>query len=786
MDSRIHSTGTSLQTGFGLVAWLETTKIILPLRAVDCRFQVSGDLLSVEIDQVFHQNNSQALDCLYTFPLPAGAAVHRCEMHVNGRVIRARVEEEARARELAAEHKAAGHRTALVEMDRENLFSLSLGNLQPGDVVIVRLAYFQTLTRLQDWSSFHIPFCPGVKYIPGKPLLRSASGRGTSDDTDQVPDASRISPPRMDPGSEDAATLFIQGFVDDPDTRIRDLSSPSHPVMVRDGEKQFQVGLADGCSLPDQDFVLRWNETAAEEAGVAAWSWTTGEETYAMVRIMPPAALGREEVEKAKQVETDVYFLLDHSGSMQGLKWEKTAQAFLEFLKAMKEGDRAWLTLFSHGFQDFAEKPLPARRLLADDRAMGLPALPPGGGTEVVPALAHVVGKIAGLSKDRRVVMVLITDGQIGNEHEVLELLRKSPDLTLHVLGIDTAPNDAFLKALSDQHGGSWHQMHPNDDLVGTVRRLGARLRPAVLESLKVPAGWESASRLPARVYLGQSTVLLLKRVSSDGASELELSGQRAGGQAWTSTLGFRKGSEAVQKLWQRSRMDTWLSAGKSEQAIELAKSANLICRGAAFIAWDESQKVIVSRKEVFQPVMFRDAGISSLRGVVGFASRSSSPRAHLLFSEPTDMAADEGIDAFSQSPSQPVAGGGISGHVDYFMDLRLSEISEDDYLSSFAAKLMADPWKQATESSRKAWAQFVAHILRWLASLEKGRRGRPCRALGEILASQPLDRSLSDEVIRRLLSWLEFSMSRNYAERVEAMAAIECMRAQLPSSGTP
>ena len=74
------------------------------------------------------------MDCLYTFPLPAGAAVYRCEMHVNGRVIRARVEERERAREIAREQKAAGRRTDLVEMERENLFTLALGNLQPGDM----------------------------------------------------------------------------------------------------------------------------------------------------------------------------------------------------------------------------------------------------------------------------------------------------------------------------------------------------------------------------------------------------------------------------------------------------------------------------------------------------------------------------------------------------------------------------------------------------------------------------------------------------------------------------
>src|ERR1051325_5265578 len=101
------------QIEFGLIAWLQKTRIKLPLKGVECQFSVCGELLNVEIDQIFHQNNSHALDCLYTFPLPAGAAVYRCEMHVNGRLIRARVEAEERAREIVREKKAAGHRTAL-------------------------------------------------------------------------------------------------------------------------------------------------------------------------------------------------------------------------------------------------------------------------------------------------------------------------------------------------------------------------------------------------------------------------------------------------------------------------------------------------------------------------------------------------------------------------------------------------------------------------------------------------------------------------------------------------
>src|SRR6476469_3005176 len=91
---------TQKSAGFGLIAWLEKTRVALPLKGVECHFEVTGTVACVELDQIYHQNTNRALDCTYTFPLPAGAAVYRCELHVNGRVIRAKVEAKDEARRI--------------------------------------------------------------------------------------------------------------------------------------------------------------------------------------------------------------------------------------------------------------------------------------------------------------------------------------------------------------------------------------------------------------------------------------------------------------------------------------------------------------------------------------------------------------------------------------------------------------------------------------------------------------------------------------------------------------
>jgi hypothetical protein len=44
-----------------------------------------------------------------------------------------------------------------------------------------RFAYFEELDAWKDELALQIPFSPGVRYIPGEPLLRSNSGKGATD-----------------------------------------------------------------------------------------------------------------------------------------------------------------------------------------------------------------------------------------------------------------------------------------------------------------------------------------------------------------------------------------------------------------------------------------------------------------------------------------------------------------------------------------------------------------------------------------------------------------------------
>jgi Ca-activated chloride channel homolog len=625
---------------FGLISFLANSRITLPLVHIETRFRITGEFAAVEMEQVFEQTAREPLDVTYTFPLPGGAAVYRCEMQVNGRLIRACVMEEQEARRTVTEKKAAGHRTALVEMDRENLFTLQLGNAAPGDQIVIRFAYFEKLDRLGAGLSLRIPFCPGVRYIPGKPLLRKNRGLGSLDDTDQVPDASRLSPPRISATHPDAATLYLHGTLDADEVSLTTLNSITHPAVIRPADALLEVELAGEQHVPDRDFVLRWEETATTRAKSKAWVCQHSDATsatdhrYALLQLRAPTAESTTVV--SDDYSQDIYFLLDRSGSMEGQNWAQAALALHAFVRQLGARDRVWLTCFESSFQDFSDAPMLRDVLLADTGFQKLASLGTGGGTELLPALRHVLKKRSQYSKNQPARVILITDGQVGNENEIVRLMREPEQegLPIHCFGIDRAVNDAFLKNLARITGGRCTLMTPDDDIPAAVEKLAHTLRRPVLTGLKLQGGHMTTRETDQLPDLCAGDVLITPiRLQAESSGEVQITGYLPDGRAHTVSYDVSAplpDAEAPlpRLLWAHRRTRYLLETERQAEGIQLAIAHNLSCRGASFVAWDEAEKVSVAKREVYQP----SQGLDCSRSEASMAQRSP------LFAAPKRM----------------------------------------------------------------------------------------------------------------------------------------------------
>src|SRR5437899_117474 len=124
------------EAGFGA---LSTPKGNLPLKALGVRARVDGLLARTIVRQSFANPHAEPLEATYIFPLPDRAAVNRFVMRVGGRTIEGELQERAKAREAYEQALKAGHRAAIAEEERPDVFTMRVGNLPPNESIDVEL-----------------------------------------------------------------------------------------------------------------------------------------------------------------------------------------------------------------------------------------------------------------------------------------------------------------------------------------------------------------------------------------------------------------------------------------------------------------------------------------------------------------------------------------------------------------------------------------------------------------------------------------------------------------------
>ena len=133
------------------------------------------------------------MEASVVFPLPHDSAVDGMTMTVGEREIHAVIKERDEARKIYEQARNTGHTAALLDQERPNIFTQSVTNIPPSGKVLIKLSVIELLKYEAGVYEFAFPLVVGPRYIPGNPT--GAGDHGTMPDTDQVPDASRISPP---------------------------------------------------------------------------------------------------------------------------------------------------------------------------------------------------------------------------------------------------------------------------------------------------------------------------------------------------------------------------------------------------------------------------------------------------------------------------------------------------------------------------------------------------------------------------------------------------------------
>lgn len=152
-------------------------------------------------------------------------------------------------------------------------------------------------------------------------------------------------------------------------------------------------------------------------------------------------------------------FIIDISGSMYGNKMEETKKAVIECLKQLDIGDKFNIIPFESRFSamninsiEYNEENLQKAIEYVND-------LQPTGGTEILNPI-----KFALYQKETDKIILLFTDGQVGNEQEIIRYVDENIKTSrIFSFGIDTNVNSSFIKQLAKVGNGKAELIQPNE-----------------------------------------------------------------------------------------------------------------------------------------------------------------------------------------------------------------------------------------------------------------------------------------------------------------------------------
>lgn len=605
LSAPLPTTGTTLRAG----------DIELPLESVRINAVVDGVGVVWTVVQTFVNTLDEAMEAVYTFPLPNSGAVNRATMHIGERAIEAEIKERGEARVEYEEAVAKGQTAMLLEQHAGEIFETAVGNIHPGEAISIEIIVHATVVRDGDDASVRFPTLVKERYVP----------RGT-------PNANALTPPRHTGDAHVNSTVsitFTEAVEELVCTTVEGASvTPSHVTI--------------GDFALDRDIVLHWR--ARRDVMEAKWTADPENPTTGTVEVVVRTVeTPNKETAKGRAVS----LLIDRSGSMDGWNMEAAIRIANDVIGTLTPEDLVHVLTFDsvietldatdHGF-------VAATAGVRDHLRREITSLDARGGTELDDAIEVAGAAIAQLddrgdADEFERVVLLITDGAYGDEATAARQrevhLRGARVI---VVGIGQELN-GYLETLA---ANGWFTGVEAEHVVGDVAKKVCQriLQPAFRNArIVMPGLTEQAPHLAPDIY-PNNTVTLWARASRPAPGAV-VHVETDSGTLGVVTVRISDDASATTR-WAKARINALdydvmtdriaESAGRSA-IIELSVRHRVLSKYTAWLAVDRSRTTdtIVPRR-IVQPSLAieslpRQMLLSTLDGNMGFSLDPNRPR---------------------------------------------------------------------------------------------------------------------------------------------------------------
>ncbi len=566
----------------------------LPTLDTQANIHVSGMLARNTLTQTFNNPSTEWLEAIYVFPLPEQAAVDHLRMKVGERIIEGQIKPRQQAKKIYQQARDKGQRASLVEQQRPNLFTTKVANIAPGSQVVIEIEYQQPLSLNNNQFSLRFPMAITPRYIPGVAIAETASvsGGGWAMNTDQVSDASHITPP-VHTGEDPINPVSIHITLD-AGFPLQQVKSHYHGINQQmDANGVYTISLQRSQVASDRDFVLSWTPQVGNSPSAAFFSQAKGQDHYQMLMVLPP----HDTAYDSQPIPRDVTFVIDTSGSMHGTSMDQARSALLMALDRLRLHDRFNVIQFNSSTESLFSQ----SRIASFDNVMFarryVESLEANGGTEMAPALKQALQQQPHEDYIRQVVF--LTDGSVGNETALFGIISKHLNQTrLFTIGIGSAPNSYFMRKAAQFGRGSFTYIGNVNEVSEKMTELFDKLERPIMSDLKLvlneSMAFETYPKKIPDLYAGEPAIIAIR--SDRPIRQATLNGKLAL-TPWSRQLTLQQGDDhpGVATYWARQKiaslMDS-LQEGASPQQVrdevtQHALNHHLVSKYTSLVAVD-------------------------------------------------------------------------------------------------------------------------------------------------------------------------------------------------------
>ena len=445
---------------------------------VECR--LDGALFEMTLRQTYRNDSLRVLEVVYTFPMAPEVVLLGFATELNGKRMDGAVVEKREAERTYEHALEEGEAPVMLEALDDGMFTANLGNLKPGDEIVLEVRAAQFLHFEQGRLRLCIPTTIAPRY--GDPLQAGLQAQ-------QVPTVSALSEYSLALGITIAGSL-----ADSP------IECPTHRVSYSRVKDVLRLELAADAKLDRDVVVVVTPRGAIPSMVVRGEDSVPGEATVVLqAAFQVPPQLIRDRLA--------LKLLVDCSGSMGGDSIASARRALHGILVGLHGADNVSLTRFGssveHALAPSSVDASTRRRLQAAIEATDATL----GGTEMESALRAVFALPSEAGMELKDIL-LITDGEIWDSESIVSSARNSGH-RVFVIGVGSSPAAGVLRRIAEGSGGACEFATPGEALEAASCRMLGRMRQQPLRFVRVEWGarthWKTS--LPRTVYGGDTVI---------------------------------------------------------------------------------------------------------------------------------------------------------------------------------------------------------------------------------------------------------------------------------------